>query len=188
MFARTERLLLRPGWREDAPALFRAICDERIATNLTTVSWPYQIEDAKAFLTRERSPAACDMLVFLRTSGAPELIGNIALKQKPDGRTVLGYWITPDRWGRGYATEAARAVIDIARDGLRLPALSASHFRDNPASGRVLRKLGFQPTGRVAPCFSAGRRGPAQCVEYGLDMADPAAGDNSLAVSKPLAA
>jgi len=178
MFARTERLLLRPGWKEDAPALFRAICDERIAGNLTTVSWPYRIEDAEAFLTREHGPDEYSMLITLRTSGAPEVIGNIGLKQKPDGRTVLGYWIAPSHWGRGYATEAGRAVVEIARDSLRLPALSASHFRDNPASGRVLRKIGFRPTGRVGPRFSTGRRGPAACIEYGLSLTDiPARGD-----------
>jgi RimJ/RimL family protein N-acetyltransferase len=53
-------------------------------------------------------------------------------------------------WGRGFATEASLALIDIAR-GLGLPRLEASHFLDNPASARVLEKLGFEPMGIVAP-------------------------------------
>ena len=50
MFARTERLLLRPGWAEDAPALARAIGDEMIVRNLAVVPWPYSLRDAEAFL------------------------------------------------------------------------------------------------------------------------------------------
>ena len=53
MFARTQRLLLRPGWKEDASALFQAICDERIVCNLASAPWPYSFADAEAFLERE---------------------------------------------------------------------------------------------------------------------------------------
>ena len=52
MFARTERLLLRPGWIEDAPAVHRAIADERVVRNLATAPWPYSLADAEAFLAR----------------------------------------------------------------------------------------------------------------------------------------
>ena len=54
MFARTPRLLLRPGWSEDAPALYEAIRDQGIVRNLATAPWPYQLSDAEAFLARER--------------------------------------------------------------------------------------------------------------------------------------
>ena len=57
MFARTERLLLRPGWSEDAAALLQAISDERIVRNLATAPWPYSLADAEAFLARERDRA-----------------------------------------------------------------------------------------------------------------------------------
>ena len=52
MFARTERLLLRPGWAEDAPALAAAIADEMIVRNLATAPWPYRLRDAEAFLAQ----------------------------------------------------------------------------------------------------------------------------------------
>src|SRR4029453_3588759 len=54
MFARTERLLLRPGWAEDAPALARAIADEQVVRNLATAPWPFALEDAEAFLAAPR--------------------------------------------------------------------------------------------------------------------------------------
>jgi RimJ/RimL family protein N-acetyltransferase len=179
MFARTERLLLRPGWIEDAPALHRAIADEAIVRNLATAPWPYRLEDAEAFLSplRERRPNEVGLLVFRRTDRAPELIGTVGLGGRPDGPIELGYWIARRWWNRGYATEAARAIVGIAREGLRLPVLRAGHFIDNPASGRVLEKLGFRPTGAVAPRFSAGRGEAAPCrlYELGLEDAEPRA-------------
>jgi RimJ/RimL family protein N-acetyltransferase len=68
----------------------------------------------------------------------------------------MGYWIARPFWGRGYATEACTALIDIARM-LVLPSLEGSHFTDNPASARVLEKLGFAPLGIIAPRMSCAR-------------------------------
>ncbi len=171
MFARTERLLLRPGWREDAPALFRAIADERIVRNLASAPWPYTPAHAEAFLAAERKPTEATLLVFRRTGGEPELIGTAGLGRRPDGPLELGYWIVRRHWNKGYATEAGAALIAAARDGLRLNRLRAGHFLDNPASGRVLEKLGFRPTGAVAPRFSVGRGEPADCRLFELDLA-----------------
>jgi RimJ/RimL family protein N-acetyltransferase len=170
MFARTERLLLRPGWREDAPALYKAIADERIIRNLATAPWPYRLEHAEAYLTREREPHDASLLIFRRTDGAPELIGTIGLARHPD-QVELGYWIARRHWNRGYATEAGRAVVAAARDGLRLRRLAAGHFLDNPASGRVLEKLGFRPTGITAARLSVGRGAEAPCRLFELELA-----------------
>jgi RimJ/RimL family protein N-acetyltransferase len=170
MFARTDRLLLRPGWAEDAPALFRAIADEGIVRNLASAPWPYRLDDAEAFLATERSPYEAAFLVFRRTRGSPELIGTAGFGRLPSSEVELGYWIGRQHWGLGYATEAAQAVVDIARDGLRLRRLSAGHFTDNPASGKVLEKIGFKPTGIVAPRYSAGRREAAPCRLFRLDF------------------
>jgi RimJ/RimL family protein N-acetyltransferase len=170
MFARTERLLLRPGWIEDAPALFRAIADEGIVRNLAHAPWPYRAEDAEAFLTRERTPAEPATLIFLRTADAPELIGGIGLARTPYGGTELGYWLKRQASGRGYATEAGRALLAAARESLRLRRIEAGHFLDNPASGRVLEKLGFKPTGAIVPRYSAGRGEFAPCREVALDL------------------
>lgn len=170
MFARTERLLLRPAWSEDAPALHRAIADERIVRNLATAPWPYGLSDAEAFVASRPQPRAARFLIMKRTNAAPELVGGIGFGPDPDGRTELGYWIARAHWGRGYATEAGRAVIEIARDALRLDRLVAGHFLDNPASGRVLRKLGFRPTGAVRIRHSCARGAEAPCAGFELDL------------------
>ena len=170
MFARTERLLLRPGWSEDAPALYEAIADKGVVCNLGTVPWPYRLADAETFLAAERPPSDPTMLIFRRTESAPELIGTIGLARKPSGLFELGYWIARRHWNRGYATEAGRAVIAAARDGLRLRKLVAGHFVDNPASGRVLEKLGFNPIGVTAPRMSRGRGVEVPCRLLELEL------------------
>jgi RimJ/RimL family protein N-acetyltransferase len=170
MFARTERLLLRPGWAEDAPALVEAMNRQDVVLNLAHVPWPYSADDAEAYLSRERALGEANMLIFERTSAEPRLVGGIGLSR--DARqTTLGYWIVPSSWGKGFATEAGRAVIDLARETLRIGQLTAQHLVDNPASGRVLRKLGFHPTGEREPLFSAGRGASSPGVSYRLDLA-----------------
>ncbi|WP_395612128.1 GNAT family N-acetyltransferase [Allosphingosinicella sp.] len=173
MFARTERLLLRPGWREDAPALFRMIADESIIRNLAQAPWPYTLGDAEAFLMRERRAHETPCLIFLRGDGAPALVGAVGLGPALEGGTELGYWIARPYWGRGIATEAGAALIANARDSLRLPRLVAGHFTDNPASGRVLQKLGFRPTGATRARYSAGRDAISPCREFTLELACP---------------
>jgi RimJ/RimL family protein N-acetyltransferase len=156
MFARTDRLLLRPGWAEDAPALAKAIADMAIVRNLSSAPWPFSLRDAEAFLAAPRDPILPSLLIFERTLGEPVLAGACGLGRRASGNVELGYWIARSHWGRGFATEAGEALIAIART-LKLPSLEASHFLDNPASGRVLEKLGFQPTGIIATRLSCAR-------------------------------
>jgi RimJ/RimL family protein N-acetyltransferase len=172
MFARTPRLLLRPGFPEDAPALAVAISDEAIARNLATVPWPYRVRDAEAFLASPRDPVLPSLLIFGRGPHAPQLVGSCGLGRRPSGAVEMGYWIGRPFWGRGYATEACTALVDIART-LALPSLEGSHFIDNPASARVLEKLGFEPLGIIAPRMSCARGAqvPARLMRLRLQSA-----------------
>src|SRR5262245_10207611 len=169
MFARTERLLLRPGWAEDAAALARAIADEQVVRNLATAPWPFALEDAEAFLAAPRDPAIPSFLITERTDGEPRIVGACGLGRRPSGAVEMGYWIGRQFWGKGFATEAGRAMIEIAQ-ALKLPRLEASHFLDNPASGRVLEKLGFKPTGMSVARYSCARGGEAISKLYRLRL------------------
>jgi RimJ/RimL family protein N-acetyltransferase len=171
MFVRTERLLLRPGWIEDAPALAQALDDPAIARNLAMVPSPYTIDDARAFLSLPCTPALPRFLIFARTQRSLRLIGGIGLHDR-DGEIELGYWIGRAHWGLGFATEAGRAVTALAHRGLRIPRLVSGHMCDNPASGHVLRKLGFRPTGAIAPRHSAGRGGEVPCILFAREEED----------------
>lgn len=185
MFARTERLLLRPGWPEDAATLTAAIADEGIVRNLARAPWPYGEDDARTFLSGWADAPLPRFLMVQRTAAQPRLIGCIGLDPADDGATELGYWIARPFWGLGYATEAGRHMIDLART-LGIRRLSAGHFADNPASGSVLRKLGFRPTGRVVERTSNGRGAAVPMVEYAREVAAPgndAGGDDDVALT-----
>lgn len=169
MFARTDRLLLRPGWAEDAEALSTAIGNEAVVLNLAKVPWPYDVRDAESYLGRQREDGEVDLMIFARTMGAPRLIGGIGVARDGDDME-LGYWIVPSHWGLGFATEAGRAVIAMARDSLRIERLISGHFIDNPASGNVLRKLGFVDTGRVFERESRARGTMVPCRRFTLDL------------------
>ena len=172
MFARTPRLLLRPAWPEDATALTQAIGHEAIARMTARVPYPYAQADAERWLAQ---PCGATEPRFLMTAldrgGAPELIGGIAIIAGDTGHE-LGYWLTPSAWGRGYATEAGRAVIAMGRHALPITRLNAWHFAANPASGHVLTKLGFRPTGQRMARASAGRDTLSPSIHYALDLED----------------
>ena len=182
MFARTPRLLLRPGFPEDAPALAGAIADETIARNLANVPWPYRMADAEAFLAAPRDPYLPSMLIFERTPAAPLLIGACGLGRRPSGAVEMGYWISRPFWSRGFATEACTSLVEIAR-ALRLTSIEGAHFLDNPASARVLEKLGFEPLGIVAPRRSCARGAdvPARLMRLRLASSATAETEASLA-------
>ncbi|GAM04854.1 MULTISPECIES: GNAT family N-acetyltransferase [Novosphingobium] len=176
MFLRSERLFLRPGWAEDRDELYAAIADPEVVCNLASAPWPYAPGDAARFLAR---PAEHGLPTFLITRpdlpGAP-ILGCIGLAHLGDGaaqrdEVELGYWIARPHWGQGYASEAARGVLSLART-LGHTRLVASHFIDNPASGAVLRKAGFRPTGRLVERYSSGRGESAMALEYTLALED----------------
>ncbi|WP_294391940.1 GNAT family N-acetyltransferase [uncultured Sphingomonas sp.] len=153
MFAVTERLLLRPGWVEDAPALAHAIGDGADTANLDHVHWPVGVQDAEAFLSQSPSPHRPRFLVALRDGN--RVIGGVALSG--DSEAELSFWIARDHRGRGYATEAGRAVLALADSTLRLDRVKARCATDNLGSARVLRTLGFHCTGQIARLVGAGR-------------------------------
>ncbi|MBX7526319.1 GNAT family N-acetyltransferase [Qipengyuania vesicularis] len=168
MFHVTKRLLLRPAWPEDAEALFGGIADQGVVRNLARAPWPYLPEHAREFVKREQDPMYPVFLITMPGTQGSQIIGCIGIDPGEDG-TEIGYWIARPFWGQGIATEAARGVLEVARL-LGHTRLAAGHFADNPASGKVLRKLGFKPTGKIAPRHSCGRGEKADCVMYRLEL------------------
>ena len=168
MFTRSERLFLRPAWPEDWEELLARIGDKAVVRNLARAPWPYMAADAQAFAARSQGGRYPNFLVTLPDATGAQVIGGAGLAR--DGGTAeLGYWIAPSHWGRGFATEAVRAVVRVARM-LGHKRIVASHFTDNPASGRVLRKAGFVPTGQVRKVHSLGRGGDVPAVAHALEL------------------
>lgn len=154
MFLRTERLFLRPAWPEDAAELARAIGHEAVVRMLARVPWPYREDHAREWIETQRDPCLPNMLITRPDEGG-RIVGSVGLHEE-DGQAEVGYWVEPGSWGRGFATEALCGLLSLARlAGHRR--IVSRHAMDNPASGRVLWKAGFRPTGRARPFRSLGR-------------------------------
>ena len=80
--------------------------------------------------------------------GSADLIGVVGLTPDKHSEAELGYWFSRSYWGHGIVTEAAAAVVSYGFEHLKLSTITSGFFVENPASGRVLRKLGFVETGR----------------------------------------
>ena len=168
MFLRSERLFLRPGWPEDWEELCGQIADEQVVRNLASAPWPYAGEDARSFLALPQSHRHPRFLITVPDAPGARIVGGIGL-DKIEGGVELGYWVARDHWGQGYASEAARSVVALA-ETLGHRRVTAQHFIDNPASGRVLEKTGFRRTGRVVERFSKGRGKACPVRSYELAL------------------
>jgi len=138
----TERLILRPYSEADIPELLPLIGRREVAATTLRIAHPYTEKDARSFLELTKDPDKIWLAITLRGNGRQ--IGGIGLRIEQDQlRAELGYWLGVPYWGKGYATEAARELMRHGFEELGLHRIFASHFKHNPASGRVLKKLGM---------------------------------------------
>lgn len=144
----TERLILRPPLPDDAAQIVELLNDKDVAWNLGTVPYPYGLDDAQAWLaTLPKLWAEDNAYMFAITRDGEQLMGVVSLTQRTAPVWELGYWLGQAYWSEGYMTEAAGGLMNWARADIGLSQFASGHFIDNPASGRVLRKLGFRPVG-----------------------------------------
>lgn len=167
---KTERLYLRPSRMEDASAVMAAIGDRDIVRNLGSAPWPYTRADADQFVAAAFNPEEPRLLAFHGEARSQALVGVAGLDRMPGGEVELGYWIAKAQWGQGFATELGTRMIGIARDELKLTRLTAGYFIDNPASGRVLAKLGFSPIADPVHRKSRAREEMALCQMCALEI------------------
>ena len=152
----TPRLVLRPFAIADGPRVRELAGDWAIADTTAVVPHPYPEGGGEAWIaTHPGAWAAGHNATFaVVRRGDDLLIGAMGLViQRFRESGELGYWIGKPYWGRGYATEAAAAVLDLAFGPLGLHRVEATHFTRNPASGRVMEKLGMRPEGVFRQAF-----------------------------------
>jgi len=155
----TYRLLLRPPAASDAERIIAIAGDWEVARRLGRVPHPYGAADFQYFI-EHIVPHEQVWAIIPRESGG--LIGVIGLTPGRDLTCAeLGYYIDRAFWGRGYATEAALAIVQHGFERCGYEKLTSAHFVDNPASGRVLAKAGFVVT----------RTAMRHCLAEGLDKA-----------------
>lgn len=146
----TGRLVLRGFTLRDAPDVQQLAGEWDVARTLLSVPHPYEDGVAEEWISGHRSAfergEGVSFAIVLRTREA--LCGACGLTiNSRDNNAELGYWIGSPYWGRGYATEAAREVVRYGFEELGLHRIYAAHFGRNPASGRVLEKLGMSYEG-----------------------------------------
>lgn len=143
----TDRLLLRPPEGRDAPSIAELAADRRIADTTATVPHPYALADAERFIARANLDHAGWVWVIVRRPD-DRVVGVVSFQWPDDGAAAeLGYWVGVPHWGQGFATEAASAAVGQAFAALPLEVVHADHLTRNPASHRVMEKLGMRHEG-----------------------------------------
>ena len=148
----TERLVLRPFTLDDARAVQRLAGDHAIAATTLLIPYPYPDGAAEQWIgTQQEEFDQGKGVVFaitLRDVGS--LTGAIGLNiEQKHARAEMGYWIGKTYWNHGYATEAARSLLKYGFETLKLNRIQAHHFTRNPASGRVMQKIGMKHEARL---------------------------------------
>jgi RimJ/RimL family protein N-acetyltransferase len=148
----TERLVLRSFSMDDAADVQRLAGAAEVA--LTTLNVPHPYEDglAEDWISQHRAQfeagQGVNYAVTLKETG--ELVGAMGLViNERHNRAEMGYWIGVPYWNRGYGTEAARALVTYGFETLGLNRIHATHFTRNPASGRIMQKLGMHREGQM---------------------------------------
>lgn len=150
MELKLERCTLRPYRQDDEPSLVRYADNRNISRNMRDrFPYPYTDADARDWTTRvsTQNPVANFAIVV-----DDEVVGGIGLEPGTDifrRSAEVGYWLGEPFWGRGLATEALRAVTEYAFKTFDICRLEAGVFEWNPASARVLEKVGYTLEGRA---------------------------------------
>lgn len=161
----TPRLILRRVVPQDSGPITEAVNDPRVYRMLARVPPGQSKAQTLAWIaTHDRGRAEDTNHVFAIVKGGVFAGVTGAHRAAPDMPFEIGYWMVPAFWGQGLCSEASAGLIGWLEDRKGAAALVSGYFADNPASGRVLRKLGFLPCGR-GPMISAGRGEAADHVQ-----------------------
>lgn len=146
----TSRLTLRFFDLDDAADVQRLAGAREVADTTLSIPHPYEDGMAEQWIARHKAEyeEETGVVFAIVLRDALQLIGAIGLTiDRSAGKAELGYWIGKSFWSQGFCTEAAGAVLDFGFTTLGLNRISARHFARNPASGRVMEKLGMLKEG-----------------------------------------
>lgn len=149
---RSSRILLRPFSPDDAAAVQRLAGEYEIADTTLSIPHPYEDGMAEEWIADqdEQFQAGTNAVFAIVAKESLQLIGAVSLNINKDMRKAeLGYWIGKPFWNHGYATEAATSIVDYGFRHLKLNRIVARHFVRNPASGRVMQKIGMVHEGTL---------------------------------------
>ncbi|HEY8333788.1 MAG TPA: GNAT family N-acetyltransferase [Tardiphaga sp.] len=157
----TERLSLRQPTLADVKAIAHLANDRRIAEMTRRLPHPYLTDHAVAFVGT-LADAGGETVFLIERDHRP--VGMVGVDWRDAESPELGYWLGVEHWGQGYATEAARAVIDYTFEEFSVEHLVSGARVANPASRNILEKCGFQWSGVQLHRFEAlGSSTPVDC-------------------------
>lgn len=150
------RFVLRALRRSDTGLLAMHAGDQRVAVMTSSIPHPLPPGATEAYVARSLAADRVeDVWVMDGTAhGLPEVLGVISLKRMDRGQSEIGYWVAPQFWNTGIASEAVRALV--AANPHKDRTIFAAVFQDNPGSARVLTNAGFEYLGD-AETFSVAR-------------------------------
>ncbi len=153
----SERLTLRPFLQSDAAQVTTYINDPRIYLNVGRIKPGQSVAETRNWIASHASGTAGETDFVRAIMSDNVILGAVgAHRQARTDPFEIGYWIAPEAWGHGYATEAAKTLIGWLEATRDTRVTVSGHFADNPASGRVLSKLGYLYAGR-STMFCLGR-------------------------------
>jgi RimJ/RimL family protein N-acetyltransferase len=168
---KTPRLTLRRFLPSDAPRVAEIASNWNVARMIRLAPYPQTVEEKRAWLVSHEAEWLAGEGYRFAVIEDGRLIGCVDIDELASGLNGIGYWLDEAAWGRGIATEAAAAVRDFALGALGLQRLTSGHAFDNPASGKVLEKLGFRHFEDVT-VWSAPRQAEILQHRYELQRAD----------------
>lgn len=154
------RLQLRPLTEADADRIAVLAGVWEVASMTGRIPYPYSRVKALQWISD-----LADGEVVRGIEHQGELIGICGYSPATNGAVEIGYWLGKDYWGKGFATEAARALIGYAFNKAGVKRITCGHFAENAASARVIRKLGFKEIGRE-PHWCEARQTFVDAVRY----------------------
>jgi RimJ/RimL family protein N-acetyltransferase len=160
----TERLILQPFVLADGPYVQKLAGNRNVSK--TTLNIPYPYEDGMAeqwISTHSENWVKRKSATFaIKLKNSYELIGDVSFVEIHGNQAELGYWIGEPYWGKGYCTEAAKALVQYSINEIGIEKIVAEHLRTNPASGRVMEKIGMN---RVCSTTKSDRYGSKTVIE-----------------------
>lgn len=176
---KSDRFLMRPPCAADARQIACCVNDLDMARNLARLPHPYAPKDALDWVAHaDRARADGAEYAFVITHEEAGIIGSVGFNRARGDAWEIGYWVDKVLQGKGIATEAARALLDWGEATFGVTQFVAGHFQDNPASGRVLEKLGFERVGEKQ-LYSLARGGKDLAWRYALNASISQAMDAS---------
>lgn len=142
----TARLVLRPSEASDAARAVEIQSNWNVTRNLRMATFPPDLAGTNTWFASHEQEWRDGTAYRFAIVADGRMIGLTDVDEIANGEGDLGYWLEESAWGRGYALEAAQALVRFAFDTARLTALNSGHAADNPNSGRILTRLGFVHT------------------------------------------